>query len=515
MRFFLQNQTKNVKNKLSIFFLLFSLLIIWVGIPSSYTGAQAVDINWERPVNISNSPATSTDPFLLADPAGIAHLFWAEKTGPTPGNAADTIMYSAWNGNIWTQPVDLYISPLSDGNPIAIFPRGVIDETGTIHLIWITLPNFPHYALYYRQASSWKATNNNAWSQPLQLARNLTGQQYSADIAYNPEQGLHIVYARGTGGLEGRAITYLNSLDKGNTWSDTRDLYIFTDPDRGGSNIRILLDAPNHIYISWTEWDLSGNGQAIYFTYSEDNGETWAKPFPLTVRLQNDYERDWNNMAILGSGQLVSIWEGGFRAYRGAMYSYDSGKTWTEPFDVFPSLIGDNGAVQFAFDSKGRLHTFLANRVREGYDVYGERLGLWHSVYLGEERWEPPTIASVYGGDENMTNPAVTIINGNNIVAAWYGSQIYEIMVMTGTILDAPPLSPTRWPTLIPTVEEEVLITQTANNDLSTQQPSITPSFAPEQPPTNPANPIYVGLIFPVLLIFSLFLYRYKFNHRS
>lgn len=477
------------------------------------TSAQAVDINWQRPINISNSKATSTDPFLLSDPAGFAHLFWAEKTGPSPGNSADTIMYSVWNGTGWSKPMDIYLSPLSDGNPVSVYPRAVIDENGTIHLIWLTLPNFPRYALNYRQVSSWEATNLSSWSTPVKLNTNLTGQQYSADIAYNSTQGLHIVYASGTGGIEGRTITVQSSSDKGFSWSEPRDIFRFSDPERGGSNIRILLDEPNYIYISWTEWDRSGNGQAVYFTYSEDNGETWATPFPLSVRLENEYERDWNNMALLEPGHLVSIWEGGFRAYRGAMFSYDHGKTWTTPYDVFPMLIGDNGAVQFAKDSNDRLHVFIANRVREGYDFYGSRLGLWHSIYQGDERWSKPTIASVYGNDDNMTNPTVTIINGNTIVAAWYGSQIYEIFVMTGTITDAPPVSPVPWQKKISVIQNTTLENSIAVIENPTQEiPTYRATISNSNPPTNVGNTIYISVLFSLILIIGFFVFRNKNN---
>ncbi|MEW6179837.1 MAG: sialidase family protein [Chloroflexota bacterium] len=482
--------------------------------PQMKIQAQGININWQPPVNISNSPSTSTDPFLLADPAGFAHLFWAEKTGPAPGNSADTILYSVWNGQTWTKPVDLYLSPLSDGNPVATYPRGVFDENGIIHLIWMTLPNFPRYALNYQQILSRNGTLLNSESSPSRLAEDLTGQQYSADIAYNPEQGLHVIYARGTGGIEGRAITYISSPDKGETWSYPRDIYKFSDPKRGGSNLKILLEPPNYIYLSWTEWDESGNGQAVYFTYSEDNGVTWANPFPLSVRLENEYERDWNNFALLGPGELVSIWEGGFRAYRGVMYSYDHGKTWTTPYDVFPTLIGDNGAVQFAKDSLNRLHVFIANRIREGYDVYGDRLGLWHSIYLGDERWSKPAIATVYGEDTNMTNPTVTIVGGNTIIAAWYGSQIYEINVMTGTITDAPSLLPTPWPTIQPLSAE--LATFTPESPDSTSEPSASPipDFSNNSPPSNPGEVVYLSIIFPVVVIVSIVFYYRKKGRR-
>jgi hypothetical protein len=44
-----------------------------------------------------------------------------------------------------------------------------------------------------------------------------------------------------------------------------------------------------------------------------------------------------------------------------------------------------------------------------------------------------------------MTNPKVAIVNGNRIVAAWYGSQIYEINVATGVIQGAPAIPSQPW----------------------------------------------------------------------
>jgi hypothetical protein len=73
------------------------------------------------------------------------------------------------------------------------------------------------------------------------------------------------------------------------------------------------------------------------------------------------------------------------------MYSYDGGVTWSEPIDTFPWLIGENGFVEFAYDSNNSLHLFVAQRVREGYSERGDRIGLWHSVWEGGTRWREPT----------------------------------------------------------------------------------------------------------------------------
>ena len=71
---------------------IFSLLL------NSEVNAQNGGIIWEEPFNISQSDSTSTDPFLLSDPAGFVHLFWAEKKSEQPTNNPDTLMYTRWDG---------------------------------------------------------------------------------------------------------------------------------------------------------------------------------------------------------------------------------------------------------------------------------------------------------------------------------------------------------------------------------------------------------------------------------
>jgi hypothetical protein len=216
----------------------------------------------------------------------------------------------------------------------------------------------------------------------------------------------------------------------------------------GTSDTRIIFTPPNKLYASWTLWDDDGNGYQIYVTRSEDGGDTWQTPVVIAQNVDDEYERDWNNLAQLSDNQLMAMWEGGWRAYRQAQYSYDGGVTWSEPVDSFPKLIGDNGFVEFAQDSRGTWHAFVANRIREGTDVFvagDDDVSLWHSTWLGGEGWSDPTLAITGVSAKNMTNPKVAIVNGNRIVAAWYGSQIYEIYVATGVIQDAPALEPEPW----------------------------------------------------------------------
>jgi len=487
-----------------------AFLVVLLNVAIHPASAQTDEIVWSAPFNISNSPdRTSTDAFLLGDPSGGVHLFWAEKTGDAPGNMADTLMYTYWDGQGWIPPVDIFITPENLGNQVLIFPHAVIDQEGYIHLIWMEEPNFPNYTLYYSSVYAPLARSPSAWSSPIVLADDLTGTEYSLHIAYEPPSLLHVIYARVAQGEtppEARAVGYLRSTDGGETWTEPVDLYTTPDPRRGASNTRLLVVPPGKVYASWTEWDETGNGAAIYFARSENSGESWSKPERLATRVGDEYERDWNSLAHLEGEQIMAMWEGGWRAYRNAMYSRDGGKSWSEPIDTFPWLIGENGFAEFARDSRGRLHVFLAQRVRED-DLYRPQVeGMWHSVWEGGTRWREPTLA---GGFNYMVNPKVVIVGGNRVVAVWYTPPIFEINVMTGVVEDAPAISVQPWPTLVPSIPSTPTSTPTQAAVLSQTPTAVhSPVLSNPRQPLNPTVEMLLAVIPSVIVVVGLILIK-------
>ena len=477
--------------------------------------AQASEIRWSTPENISNSPdLTSTDPFLLADPAGFAHLFWAEKVSNVPGEQTDTLMYTRWDGKEWLKPIDIFFAPPEEITAVIVYPHAVIDDSGTIHLIWMGEPNAPAYTLFYSSVKSSQAGSAQAWRERTLLADELTGSKYSIHIAYSPPNTLHVAYARVPAGYapsRERAVTYIRSTDGGLNWTEPLDIYIVPYLDWGASDVRLLAEPPNKLYASWTVWDKSGNGKYVYFARALDNGLTWDEPIILAERVDPEYERDWNNMALLGPGQIVAVWEGGYRAYRYAMYSYDSGATWSQPIDIFPYLIGDNGLVEFARDSTDRLHIFIAQRIREGYeDIRGQHMGLWHSIWEGGPLWrEPVLVTSDEAAAKNMTNPKIVVVGGNRIVAAWYGSGVNEIIVQTGLIDSSPPIFPTPWKPLFPELPPTPAMAESIPIETSTIQPNSTELDQNASTPTNNGIMILLGVMPALIIVISLVTFQY------
>lgn len=520
-------QTTNLIIKRWQFWLLFVGLLCFSGLlqPTQVNGAPGDVINCSPPLNLSNSEDyASQDPFLLADPAGVAHLFWVERITDIPGSShPNAIMYTVWNGTTWSEPVDIFLSPPDIPNPRVQYPRAVLDNQGIIHLAWVG----PEGTFFYSSAPAAEAGYASAWQQPLLLASDQTGMEYSFDLAYEPPQTLHIVYGKGPALLNVlRSVVYIQSVDGGSTWSEPVDLYNFTDPERGASTIRVLVDEPN-IYTTWTEWDTTGNGQAIYFARSLDDGATWDYPVVLAERSGTEYERDWTNPMVLDKDQLIVMWEGGHRAYPQAQYSYDGGVTWGDPIDTFYWLIADNGFAKLMWDHTGRLHTFLVRRIREGNGdkcrFPGCRFAwsrnstntLWHSTWEGGQRWQEPKPVGNFGEgyvgkndiwDIGGSFTTVAFVNGNQVVTAWFNFTDQELAVMNCELEGVPPITPQPWPTATPLPTITPVPTAAAITVSSNETPQLTPRtlskdiVIPSTTDSNPGQPIWFSIL-PSLVI--------------
>jgi len=537
---------KLLGKKSPVWLLLAVIFLISFVKPREVAGAPGDTENCTPPFNLSNTEDyLSVDPFLLADPAGKVHLFWAEKmpSENVPTNAPDGLIYAVWDGENWSEPVDIFLSPADHVNRKIAGIRAVLDGQGIIHLMWLG----PDNTLYYSNAQADAAGSASAWQKPRLMTSEQTGSQYSTDLAYEPPQTIHIMYGKGPSSRQDetapRAIAYVRSVDGGLTWSDPMELYTFYDLDRGASNIRLAVDQPNKIYATFTEWDTTGNGQAVLFFRSTDSGNSWSYPHVLDTREGVEYERDWTNLAVLGEDELVVLWEGGFRAYPQTQYSYDGGLTWSDPFDTFYWLIADNGYASFARDSAGRLHTFLPRRIREGYTDYCSRFpgcgsgesdafrnqanALWHSVWEGETRWREPLPA---GGFQSKNDESIAvggnytsavIYGGNKLMAAWFDYTNFEVVVMHCEIEDALAVAPQPQSASVPTPTPKPVPSamSTVVKVTETAQPSPTSYSDDGNEPSsgfipNPGIPILLGII-PALLVITGIVLFLQFRNRT
>jgi len=205
------------------------------------------------------------------------------------------------------------------------------------------------------------------------------------------------------------------------------------------------------------------------------------------------------------------------------MYSNDDGASWTEPADLFPNLIGENGFVEFAYDGSGSLHLFVAQRIREGSEPQrGEVVeGLWHSVWDRETSWTSPVLV---GGINPMVNPKVAIVRGNRIVTVWYSTREGEIITMTGEIPAASDVAPLPWSEGSPVLRSTP---EPSQGEKQTDEPASPGGQSTDVIPAgndfeniaapskfNSVNIVYLGAVPAVLLIAVIVVIR-TLKHRN
>lgn len=539
------------------FFILTVLLLIILGLIFSgkyhRVQAQSPDGSWSDFENISDTPTSSTYPCIVTDPQGYVHVLWSEDVGGktrsiqlnpdgTPmldprGNPinylhdiGNTLYYTRWDGEDWTNPVDVQVNP--DGN--IQYPRAVADNEGNLHVVWVSTIAASAKVMYSRVPAD-KAEISHDWSQPLVLVERTFTDLYPVDIVKDSQDGLHVFYSQ-LG--ENPGAYAINSSDGGNTWSDPVQVYITQDPnggEEGVSNVGLVIDAKDRLHATWTRYDSSGNGKAIYYSQSTDLGKTWSRPFEVAEWQPGWYETDWLSTGVVGN-EVHLIWEGGKIAYLNERISTDGGLIWGENQRILPNLVGENGYANLVVDSAGKLHLLVVKRGSVADAVHG----IWYATWE-ENQWADPQLLGARNlllywkmnsyAQNDATRQSLTdllrgtftgnglryqmsgIVNGNQlfvvVVNEWDGD-----IWSSHTTLDAPFISPRLLPQSPVLQDLQVTPTQTEVPVAPTPTLRLQPDVPVQDVRIQPTDILLVGIL-PALIIVAVIIFSIYFYKRS
>jgi len=382
---------------------------------SKTVAAQSSTITWSPPVNLSNSPESSSRPAIVTDHFGYVHVFWSEEVGGESIygipkaliNNGNTIMYTRWDGKSWTPPIDILLVP---GDDVATYVAVAVDADNWLHVIWSG-----QSSIYYSKAPAWQADSAHSWSQPAPVADGNARSQWESDIVASPDGKLHIVYA--TGGSD-PSIYHILSEDAGATWEESTRISEPLDLlEEGVSNSRICIDGAGRLHVAWQTNQEEGFGQSAYYARSLDNGATWSTPYQLGYRQPGDYGVTFPSIACVGEGEIHIINVGGAWHYgRYEHISRDGGETWSPPNHILTELEGVNGYTYLLADSNLQKH--LITTMRTQAEQQG---GTFYARGLENGGWGPLDLAVPEADD---TGPgahwtATAMRLGNEIHVLW------------------------------------------------------------------------------------------------
>jgi hypothetical protein len=381
----------------------------------------------------------------VADDYGLVHVFWSEEIGGSPftsddqlGNTGNSILYTRWDGQSWTTPLDVLYVP---GEARAEWPVVTIDAENRLHVLWESTSS-----LYYSSAPSWRADSAQNWSEPLALTANSASAPWGASITADAQGTLHAVYTA-TGGEQG--LNYTRSADGGESWGLPLRLYGPLAPsERPPSMVQITADDAGRLHVVWQTNHEAAVGYGVFYARSIDGGDTWAAPVQLAYRDPEDFSVGTPYLMANGASELHLIYvDGSYTGSKGRYHriSKDGGATWSEPRHIITELVGINGPVMPILDSMGQMH-LIANMRTEATQVVGIYYARWQ-----ETGWPPvePIDVSV----PQIHYVASTVRLGNELHLTYTGIETAEVWHISGLVhgvdpqlalATPPPVLPTR-----------------------------------------------------------------------
>ncbi len=141
--------------------------------------ANAQGGGWSRPVMLSTNTANSWWSDVAVDPAGRAYVVWMS------GQAGlDLLMYSAWDGQTWSEPKDIIVTARGG---FTIRPALAINASNVLHVTYRS-----YNSIFHASAPAGTAGDAASWTAGHRLSG--SGNGYYSDVAIDSSGVIHVVW---------------------------------------------------------------------------------------------------------------------------------------------------------------------------------------------------------------------------------------------------------------------------------------------------------------------------------
>lgn len=413
---------------------------------------------WTTQKRIPNYDDESRPPELVADSTGTVHVFNDQLVDDS--NIA--IFHRTWRSDAgWSEARDIILPLRSNRTRLQSV---LLDKAGYIHLVYFD-GNDLAASLYYSRAHASEANLAPAWLSPVLVADNAGPLASAAMIGDG--QKLYVLY---TGRGDRVGLYFTRSVDGGESWG-TPSLLFPTFDDLQPFGTRLTLDPQGNLHAVWSIVDSFGLDQELYYARLDTEMMTWSLPVLLAQKDEGEYKSAWPSI-VAWQGQLMVVYmDGPLPPTRYMRQSFDWGKTWTAPVQMFPH-VGEYEHAVLLTDGDNNLHIVMGNR-RDNMSH-----GMWHGVWQGD-RWselEPLTLGPKTPAFDPSA-PRAVFAQGNILLATWWtdtgGGPRNGAWYSFGRV-DASPLAAQPLPTAIPTATAQPTTEPTRRPVTPTPRPDVT-----------------------------------------
>jgi hypothetical protein len=214
----------------------------------------------DPPDNLSNTRGSSFDPKISSEGNNV-YVVWTEET--TLSNNEIFFTASNNNGQTFTDPPDNLSNSLLNSRDPQISNRG-----NNVYVVWTEVVTLAQNSEIFFRASN---NNGDTFSTPPDNLSQKSGFSQNPQIA-NEANNVYVVWEDDTSGND--EIIFSESDDNG----DNFDMPDNISNNAEDSRIPQISSEANNVYVVWQDDATPDNDVDIFFTASNNNGQTFSDP---------------------------------------------------------------------------------------------------------------------------------------------------------------------------------------------------------------------------------------------
>jgi len=283
-------------------------------LPSVWGGSQEINV----------VPRQNDSLVSISDQENHIHAIWVESIPSATGIVNYRILYSRWNGDVWSKPAPI-ITDL-DGPPgdLSI----TMDIQQRLFLAWV---NKDTGDLMFSWANASRANAPSEWNSPVVLPSR-SSLNDSPYILVDASNQLYIAYAVTVNEERGIYLTYSNNL--GENWASP--VKVFDAAQAGWNSVdnpKLAITEDGRLHILFNQLTVLNGPRSIglYYSQSSDGGIKWTDP-----TLVSQQTVLWGDILAVNEQTIHRIWQEENKTTSVIYHqvSQDGGLSWSAPGTV-------------------------------------------------------------------------------------------------------------------------------------------------------------------------------------
>lgn len=352
--------------------------------------------DWTDATAIFSTLEESEQPSLVADPSGIVHAVWRERSGNR-----DVLVYTQSEGDRWRNPIDILLTP---GGRDVNTPRLVIDAVNQLHVVWTAGGE-----LFYSNAFAADGYSSANWLPPRSVLP-LRGSFSDPSLTVAGDGTLHAVLT--LSGV-GKGIYHTQSVADDVQWRSPVPIQLLAAQSTA-ARPQIVYGLDGNLHAVWVETLENGSAESsnrIRYARSQDDGATWEAAQTLA-----EGNVDWPQVETRTVREVHVVWSGAgddFGVYH--RVSRNNGVAWDETWSVV-EIGGFHGEAALIRDGSNNL-----NRVHIGTAAQAPDTQLVHHLLWRNDRWSINEVTAPMSvrGSRVAGNVSAAVQLGDTLVIAY------------------------------------------------------------------------------------------------